>query len=152
MTNAEKLKNLLELEIIPDLEAAIDELFAVIDKSKNATKEQKEDLEEMREMRTECFAIVEEIKRDELDEEEATELLEELVLEELEKIQPGTKIRTLDFVNTIVNKLREKTELSEELEVEIRGKIVDILWELQRKKVIQFEETLIRFEKLKQQS
>ena len=79
MTNAEKLKNLLELEIIPDLEAAIDELFAVIDKSKNATKEQKEDLEEMREMRTECFAIVEEIKRDELDEEEATELLEELV-------------------------------------------------------------------------
>jgi uncharacterized protein (UPF0305 family) len=79
MTNTEKLKNLLELEIIPDLEAAIDELFAVIDKSKNATKEQKEDLEEMREMRTECFAIVEEIKRDELDEEEATELLEELV-------------------------------------------------------------------------
>ena len=79
MTNAEKLKNLLELEIIPDLEAAIDELFTVIDKSKNATKEQKEDLEEMREMRTECFAIVEEIKRDELDEEEATELLEELV-------------------------------------------------------------------------
>jgi len=79
MTNTEKLKNLLELEIIPDLEAAIDELFAVIDKSKNATKEQKEDLEEMREMRTECFAIVEEIKRDELDEEEATEFLEELV-------------------------------------------------------------------------
>jgi len=79
MTNTEKLKNLLELEIIPDLEAAIDELFAVIDKSKNATKEQKEDLEEMREMRTECFSIVEEIKRDELDEEEATELLEELV-------------------------------------------------------------------------
>jgi uncharacterized protein (UPF0305 family) len=79
MTNTEKLKNLLELEIIPDLEAAIDELFAVIDKSKNATKEQKEDLEEMREMRTECFSIVEEIKRDELGEEEATELLEELV-------------------------------------------------------------------------
>ena len=79
MTNTEKLKNLLELEIIPDLEAAIDELFAVIDKSKNATKEQKEDLEEMREMRTECFSIVEEIKRDELDEEEAAELLEELI-------------------------------------------------------------------------
>ncbi len=79
MTNAEKLKNLLELEIIPDLEAAIDELFAVIDKSKNATKEQKEDLEEMREMRTECFAMVEEITRKEMEEEEATELLAEFM-------------------------------------------------------------------------
>ena len=79
MNNAEKLKNLLELEIIPDLEAAIDELFAAIDKSKNASKEQKEDLEEMREMRTECFAIVEELGRNELDEEEVDELLAELV-------------------------------------------------------------------------
>jgi hypothetical protein len=33
----------------------------------------------MRDMRTECFAMVEEIKREEMDEEEATELLEELV-------------------------------------------------------------------------
>jgi len=79
MSNADKLKNLLELEIIPDLEAAIDELFAAIDKAKNASKEQKEDLEEMREMRTECFAIVEELGRNELDEEEIDELLAELV-------------------------------------------------------------------------
>ena len=60
MTSAEKLKNLLELEIMPDLEVAIDELFADIDKAKSASKEQKDDLEEMREMRTECFAIIEE--------------------------------------------------------------------------------------------
>jgi len=79
MTNAEKLKNLLELEIIPDLEVAIDDLFATIDKSKTASKEQKEDLEEIREMRTECFAIVEELGRNELDEEEIDELLAELV-------------------------------------------------------------------------
>ncbi|WP_294954867.1 hypothetical protein [Sulfurovum sp.] len=79
MQSTEKLKNLLELEIIPDLEAAIDDLFEAIDKGKSASKEQKDDLEEMREMRTECFAIVEEIKRDEIDEEEAKELLAELV-------------------------------------------------------------------------
>ena len=79
MTNGDKLKNLLELEIIPDLEAAIDELFSAIDKSKNASKEQKEDLEEMREMRTECFAIVEELGRGELEEDEIDELLAELV-------------------------------------------------------------------------
>ena len=79
MTSAEKLKNLLELEIIPDLEVAIDELFAAIDKAKSASKEQKDDLEEMREMRTECFSIVEELGRDELEEEEIEELLSELV-------------------------------------------------------------------------
>jgi len=79
MKNTEKLKNLLENEVIPDLEVAIDELFAKIDKAKNASGEDKNDLEEMRDMRTECFAMVEEIKRDEMDEEEATELLEELV-------------------------------------------------------------------------
>jgi hypothetical protein len=79
MTNTEKLKNLLENEVIPDLEVAIDELFAKIDKAKNASSEDKNDLEEMRDMRTECFAMVEEIKREEMDEEEATELLEELV-------------------------------------------------------------------------
>jgi len=79
MTNAEKLKNLLELEIIPDLEAAIDELFSAIDKAKMASIAQKEDLEEMREMRTECFAIVEELGRNELEEDEIDELLAELV-------------------------------------------------------------------------
>lgn len=74
-----KLKNLLEIEIIPDLEAAIDELFLAIDKSKNASKEQKDDLEDMREMRTECFAILEELGRDELDNEEIDELLSGLL-------------------------------------------------------------------------
>ena len=79
MTNADKLKNLLEQEIIPDLEAAIDELFSMIDKAKTASIAQKEDLEEMREMRTECFAIVEELGRDELSSEEIDELLAELI-------------------------------------------------------------------------
>ncbi|MFK5976038.1 MAG: hypothetical protein QM493_05985 [Sulfurovum sp.] len=85
MTSAEKLKNFLELEIIPDLEVAIDELFGAIDKGKSASKEQKDDLEELREMRTECFAIIEELGRDELEEEEIEELLEELMDMKTEK-------------------------------------------------------------------
>ncbi len=79
MKATEKLKNLIENELLPDLEAEIDALFAKIDKTKNASTEDKKDLEEMRDMRTECFAIVEEINRDEMDEAEATELLEELI-------------------------------------------------------------------------
>ena len=85
MTSAEKLKNFLELEIIPDLEVAIDELFEAIDKSKSASKEQKEDLEDLREMRTECFAIIEELSRDELEPDEIEELLEELMDMKIEK-------------------------------------------------------------------
>ena len=77
--NREKLKNLLELEIIPDFEIAIDEMFEVIDKSKKATPAQKEELEELREMRADCFAIVEELSRDEIDDDEIDSLLEELV-------------------------------------------------------------------------
>ena len=79
MKATEKLHNLLENELLPDLEIAIDELFAKIDQAKNASSEDKKDLEELRDMRTECFAMLEEIKRDEMDEAEAEELLNELV-------------------------------------------------------------------------
>ena len=79
MQNSEKLKNLLELEILPDVEVAIDELFAAIDKAKNANASQKEELEELRDMRTECYAILEDLNRDEIDGIEIDELLEELL-------------------------------------------------------------------------
>ena len=79
MQNSEKLKNLLELEILPDVEIAIDELFEVIDKTKNANALQKEELEELRDMRTECYAILEDLDRDEIEEVEIDELLEELM-------------------------------------------------------------------------
>ena len=79
MKATEKLQNLLENELLPDLEVAIDELYAKIDSAKGATSEDKKDLEELRDMRTECFAMVEEIKRDEMEEDEAEALLEELI-------------------------------------------------------------------------
>jgi uncharacterized membrane protein YccC len=79
MTNAEKLKNLLENELLPDLEVAIDEIYAAIDKAKNASASQKEELEELREMRTECYAILDELARKEMEQEEIDALLEELL-------------------------------------------------------------------------
>ncbi len=79
MQNSEKLKNLLELEILPDVEVAIDELFAIIDKTKNANTSQKEELEELRDMRAECYAILEDLSRDEIEDEEIDALLEELM-------------------------------------------------------------------------
>jgi uncharacterized protein (UPF0305 family) len=79
MSNSQKLETLLKHEIIPDVESAIDELFEVIDKTKNASLEQKEELEELREMRAESLAILEDLARDEIEEDEVAQLLEELM-------------------------------------------------------------------------
>jgi len=75
----EKLKNLLNLEIIPDLEEAIDEMFSMIEKAKMASIADKEELKELQEMHFECKDIVQEIDRGEMPEEEAEEILKELM-------------------------------------------------------------------------
>ena len=79
MTKIEQLKNLLENEIIQDLEAAIDETFQMIEKEKTISLTDREELEEMQEMHQECRDILVEIEADEMDEDEAAELLAELV-------------------------------------------------------------------------
>ncbi len=79
MTKIEQLKNLLENEIIQDLEAAIDETFQMVEKEKTISLADREELEEMQEMHQECRDILIEIEANEMDEEEAGELLAELV-------------------------------------------------------------------------
>jgi len=79
MQTTEKLKNLLTLEIIPDLEEAIDEMFSIIEKEKMVSIADKEELQEIQEMHAECKDIVEEIDRGEMPEDEAGEILKELM-------------------------------------------------------------------------
>ncbi|NOZ91282.1 MAG: hypothetical protein GXO60_08375 [Epsilonproteobacteria bacterium] len=79
MKNTEKLKNLLTLEIIPDLQDAIDEMFSMIEKAKMASIADKEELGELQEMYRECKDIVKEIEEDDMSEDEAKELLDELI-------------------------------------------------------------------------
>ncbi len=79
MTYSEKLKNFLTQEIIPDLEEAIDEMFAFIEKAKMASIADKEELKELQEMHSECKDIVSEIESGEMEEEEAKDILSELV-------------------------------------------------------------------------
>ncbi len=79
MTNIDKLKNLLENEIIPDLERVIDAIFQEIKDGAEISLGEKEELDELQEMHKECREILIEIEANEMDEEEATELLEELV-------------------------------------------------------------------------
>jgi len=79
LKNTEKLKNLLSLEIIPDLEKAIDELFSIIEKTKMVSIADKEELQELQEMLSECKDIVSEIDENDMSEDEAKEILEELI-------------------------------------------------------------------------
>lgn len=79
MTNLEKLKNLLVNEIIQDLEEAIDDTFKMVEKEKSISLSDREELEDMQEMHAECKDILEEIALGEMDEDEATEILAELI-------------------------------------------------------------------------
>ncbi len=79
MTKTEQLKNLLENEIIQDLEAAIDGTFQMVEKEKTISLADREELESMQEMHQECRDILIEIEANEMDEDEAAELLAELV-------------------------------------------------------------------------
>ena len=77
MTNAQELKTLLEEQLIPELEIFMDNIFEEV-AAKRGTDEDKEALEEARELRKEFQEILDELERDELDEEECAGLLEEL--------------------------------------------------------------------------
>ncbi len=79
MSNITKLKALLENEIIPDLESVIDSIFQTIEQEKTVSLGEKEELEELQDMHRECREILIEIEAGEMEEDEAKELLEELV-------------------------------------------------------------------------
>ncbi len=79
MSNIVKLKALLENEIIPDLESVIDSIFQMVEKEKTISLGEREELEELQEMHAECREILVEIESNEIDEDEAKELLEELI-------------------------------------------------------------------------
>ncbi len=79
MQITEKLKNLLTLEVIPDLEEAIDEMFSMIEKAKMASIADKEELQELQEMHAECKDIVVELNAGDMPENEAEEIFKELM-------------------------------------------------------------------------
>ena len=79
MTATDQLKNLLHNELLPDLEAAIDEIFAMIERDKTISLADREELETLQEMHAECREILIEIESGEMDDDEATELIADLI-------------------------------------------------------------------------
>ncbi len=74
----QRLQELIEDVVIPDIEDHIDDIFEEITNNKNASDEAKAELEEMHEMRKEFTQILEDIKNRDLDKDECAELYEEI--------------------------------------------------------------------------
>ena len=73
-----KLKELIEETVMPDIVDRLDEIFADIAKSKDATAEQNEEIKDLHEMRDEFNEILKDIENRELDKEECAELFQEI--------------------------------------------------------------------------
>ena len=73
-----KLKDLIEETVMPDIVDRLDEIFADIASSKDATEEQNEEIKDLHEMRDEFNDILKDIENRELDKEECAELYQEI--------------------------------------------------------------------------
>jgi hypothetical protein len=78
MADCEALKRLLELELIPDLEEAIDELFETVADAKRADDAVKEEYGELQELRSAFIDLLHDLEAGEVNEEECMEIYEEL--------------------------------------------------------------------------
>ena len=73
-----QLKHLIQNELIPDVEEHIDDIFESIASQKDATVEERAQLEDMQALRDEYKDLLKEINSGDIDEEEAEQLYAEL--------------------------------------------------------------------------
>jgi uncharacterized protein YaaN involved in tellurite resistance len=73
-----QLKHLIQNELIPDVEEHIDDIFESIASQKEATVEERAQLEDMQALRDEYKELLGEIDSGQVDEEEAEQLYTEL--------------------------------------------------------------------------
>ncbi|MDP2076641.1 MAG: hypothetical protein Q8N01_01830 [Sulfuricurvum sp.] len=78
MAYIDQLKHLIENELIPDVEDHVDELFEGIASAKDATADERTQLEDMQALRDEYKELLKELKSGDIDEEEAEQLYTEL--------------------------------------------------------------------------
>ncbi len=78
MTNVQDLIDLLKNDVIPEIEDVIDGLFELINDTKTATDDVKQELEELQELKTDFKVMLEEAEAGEIDEEEAGEIIAEI--------------------------------------------------------------------------
>jgi uncharacterized protein YaaN involved in tellurite resistance len=78
MAYVTQLKHLIQNELIPDVEEHIDDIFESIASQKDATVEERAQLEDMQALRDEYKELLTELNSGDIDEEEAEQLYTEL--------------------------------------------------------------------------
>ncbi len=78
MSNKQELIELLEDDVIVEIESYIDALYEGIANSKQATPQDKEQLAELQELRSELNTLLEDAKDGDIDEDEAKDIIDEL--------------------------------------------------------------------------
>jgi hypothetical protein len=79
MSQVEKLEELLTKSVIPDLDERLDEIFEEIADNKEASEDAKEEIEELREFKADLQDVLDDITNGDIDEEECTELIEDIL-------------------------------------------------------------------------
>lgn len=78
MAGCEELKELLEIEVIPDIEEVIDELFEEIADAKKADEAVKKEYAELQEMRAAFVELLHDLEEGDVNEEECAQIFTEL--------------------------------------------------------------------------
>jgi len=78
MSVQEQLKNLLQNQVIPDVEDALDEIYEEINDTKNAPSELKEEVEELQDFKADLQDIIKDIDGGDLSDEEAQEIIDDI--------------------------------------------------------------------------
>ena len=77
MAAALDLVKLIQKEVLPEIEDAIDELFEIV-ASKKETQEDKDELKDTQELQTYFKSVMAELEEGEMDEEECLEFIQEI--------------------------------------------------------------------------
>lgn len=79
MSYTQKLEELLINEVIPDIDDALDEIFEQIADEKNANDEQKEEIEELREFKSDLKDLLDDIASGEIEDDECEEIYNDIL-------------------------------------------------------------------------
>ena len=79
MSQAQKLEELLTKIVIPDIDERLDEIFAEIADSKEASADAKEEIDELREFKADLQDVLTDLENGDIDEEECKELIDDIL-------------------------------------------------------------------------
>ena len=74
----QQLKDLIQNQVIPDVEEALDEIFEEVNETKNADSATKEEIEELQDFKADLKDIVKDIDSGDIEDDEAKEILDDI--------------------------------------------------------------------------